>query len=74
MKVADNVQFSCINKRQHHNPRERIENVGGTHACKPWKLTESQAIAGIKEGKRKFYTSMPDVPARPPITIASSPS
>jgi hypothetical protein len=57
MKMADNVQISCINKRQHHNPHERIESVGGMHAGNPWKLTESQAIAGIKEGKWKFYTS-----------------
>jgi hypothetical protein len=51
MKVADNVQISCINKRQHYNPHERIESVGGMHAGKPWKLTETEAIAGIKEGK-----------------------
>jgi len=25
--MADNVQISCINKRQHHNPHERIESV-----------------------------------------------
>jgi Protein of unknown function (DUF3892) len=58
MKVADNVQISCINKRQHYNPHERIESVGGMHAGKPWKLTETEAIAGIKEGKWKFYTSV----------------
>jgi len=58
MKVADHVQISCINKRQHYNPHERIESVGGTHAGKRWKLTETQAIAGIREGKWKFYTSV----------------
>jgi hypothetical protein len=58
MRVADNVQITCINKHQHHNPHERIENVGGMYTGKPWKLNELQAIAGINEGKWKFYTSV----------------
>lgn len=55
--MADTVQISCINKRHHHNPHERIENVGGNHGGKLWKLSENQAIAGIKEGKWQFYSS-----------------
>jgi hypothetical protein len=58
MKVADSVQISCINKHQHHNPHERIQSVGGMHGGKPWKLTEEEAIAGIKQGKWNFYTSV----------------
>jgi hypothetical protein len=58
MKVADNVQISCIDKRQHYNPHERIEGVGGMYAGKPWKPTETEAMAGIKEGRWKFYTSV----------------
>jgi hypothetical protein len=56
--VADSVQISCINKHQHHNPHERIQSVGGMHGGKPWKLTEEEAIAGIKQGKWNFYTSV----------------
>jgi hypothetical protein len=55
--MADTGQISCINKRHHHNPHERIENVGGIHGGEPWKLSESEAIAGIKEGKWRFYSS-----------------
>jgi Protein of unknown function (DUF3892) len=58
MKVADSVQISCINKRQHHNPHERIQSVGGVHGGRPWKLAETEAIAGIKQGKWNFYTSV----------------
>lgn len=54
--MADNVQISCINKRNHQNPHERIQFVGGTHGGKPWKLTETEAIRDIKAGKFQFYT------------------
>jgi uncharacterized protein DUF3892 len=56
--MADNVQISCINKRQHNNPHERIERVGGVHGGKPWKLSEAEAIAGIHQGKWQFHTSV----------------
>ena len=56
--MAENVQISGINMRQHHNPHERIESVGGTHGGRARNLTETEAIAGIKERKWQFYTSV----------------
>jgi len=52
------VQISCINKREHHNPHERITHVGGVHAGKRWKLSEQEAIRDIKNGKYQFYVSV----------------
>ncbi len=52
--AATLLQVSCINKRQHQNPHERIQNIGGTN----WKLSETQAIADIKSNKYSFYVSV----------------
>ncbi len=52
------VQISCINKRQHQNPHERITHVGGVHNDKVWKLPEAAAIQGIKDGTYDFWTSV----------------
>lgn len=49
------VQISCINKREHYNPHERIVNVGGFHGGKRWLLTENEAIKGIDDGIYSFY-------------------
>jgi len=27
--MPDTVRITCVNKREHHNPHERITNVGG---------------------------------------------
>ena len=54
--MATSVQVSCINKREHQNPHERITHVGGLNAGGTrWKLTEADAIDGIESGKWRFY-------------------
>lgn len=56
--MADNVEVSCISKRQHHNPHERIRGFGGIHNGKRWWLSENDAIYGIEAGKWAFYTNV----------------
>jgi hypothetical protein len=43
----------CINKRQHLNPHERIQNIGGTG----WKHAESDAIRWIESGAESYFVS-----------------
>jgi hypothetical protein len=57
--MAIDVQIKCINKTNRTDPHDRIHSVGGTNPDgKRWKLTTDQAIAGIDEGKWRFYTSV----------------
>lgn len=56
--MATQVQISCINKRQHQNPHERITHVGGVHGGQFWKLPEADAVQGIKSGTYQFWTSV----------------
>ena len=52
------VQIRCINKSDRMNAHERIKNVGGFENGKPWKLPESDAIAGIESGKWRFFVNV----------------
>jgi len=57
--MADSVQISCINKRQHYNAHERIQNVGGVGANGVrWKYSEAEAIRDIKAGTYSFYVNV----------------
>jgi hypothetical protein len=57
--VATLAQVSCINKRQHQDPHERIQYIGGTNPERSrWKLSETDAIAGIKSNKYSFYVTV----------------
>jgi Protein of unknown function (DUF3892) len=55
--MAQRAQIQCINKRNHQNPHERIENVGG-HTGHQWKIREDQAISYIDKGEWQFFVSV----------------
>jgi hypothetical protein len=42
--MTDNVQVSCIRKREHFNPHERIEGLGGIHNKQRWHLKEGDIL------------------------------
>ena len=59
-QVATSHQVRCINKTDRFNPWERIRNIGGVNADNTrWKLTEAEAIQGIKDDKYSFYVARP---------------
>lgn len=58
--MATNVQIKCIHKSNRASAHERITHVGGTNQDgSHWKLTQEQAIQGLKEGKWAFYVERP---------------
>jgi hypothetical protein len=55
--VADEIEIKCIKKSDRADAHERIRSVGGVNAQgQRWKLSENDAIAGIIEGKWRFWT------------------
>lgn len=56
--MAVKCEVQCINKTDRYNPHERIKNIGGKNADGTrWKLSETDAIAGIEQGKWSFYVT-----------------
>lgn len=54
--MAQRKRIQCINKTDRTNHYERIRNVGGVNADgKPWKISEDQAIAYIKNNTYSYY-------------------
>ncbi len=50
------IRVSCINKREHYNPHERIINIGGVnHDGSRWKMSQQKVIESIKKGEYDFY-------------------
>ena len=56
--MPSHVQISCINKSNRISHYERILAVGGvSRDGAAWRLSEANAIAGIKSGTYAFYIS-----------------
>jgi hypothetical protein len=54
--MAMQVRVECINKYPRQDPHRHITHIGGTNpGGDRWKLTEEEAIAGMREGKWDFY-------------------
>ncbi len=52
------LQISCIENEPEHGPHLRIRMVGGLNADGTrWKVSVAEAIAGIEEGRWRFYVS-----------------
>ena len=47
------LQVTCIVKREHHNPHERIQFIGGIIATGRWRHSELQAIVNIHKGTHR---------------------
>lgn len=57
--MADRHRIMCINKSDRYNPHERITHIGGVNADGTrWKITQSDAIKGIEDGKWLFYVNV----------------
>ena len=53
------IRIECVNKADRYNPHKHILNIGGRNADGTgWKLSEADAIQGIKDGKWSFYVSV----------------
>jgi len=49
-------RIQCINKSDRYNPWERITHVGGLNPDGArWKLSQSDTIQGVEEGKYTFF-------------------
>ena len=47
-------QVTCITKREHHNPHERILGIGGTG----WWRAEDDAIHDVERDSMSYYVSV----------------
>ena len=50
-------QVTCITKREHHNPHERIAGIGGSEGGARWWRSEDDAIRDIERDAKSYYTS-----------------
>lgn len=57
--MATWVRVQCISKTARYDPHQRIRAIGGVNPDgSRWKLTEDQAILGIKQNRWSFYVQV----------------
>jgi Protein of unknown function (DUF3892) len=57
--MANQVRVECINKYPRNDPHRHITHIGGVNPDGGrWKLSEEDAIAGMKADKWAFYVSV----------------
>jgi hypothetical protein len=52
--MANAYRITCINKYPRQDPHRHITHIGGVDGNR-WKLSEQEAIDGIRQGKWTFY-------------------
>jgi hypothetical protein len=58
--MTTQVRVQCINKTHRTSSHERISHIGGINPDNTrWKLTESDAVQGIKDNRWAFYVEQP---------------
>ncbi len=68
-----NVQISCINKVNRHDPYDAIDNFGGLNADgSRWKADLAKMINWIETGTHSFYVKRDAMQVK--VIIAVSPS
>ncbi|MEY4938864.1 MAG: hypothetical protein RIQ93_599 [Verrucomicrobiota bacterium] len=57
--------ISFVNRAYSHDPRERVESIGGINTDQTrWMLSQTAAIAAIEAGTDEFYVGSPDEPVK----------
>lgn len=51
-------QVSCITKREHQNPHERIQGIGGVANGARWWRAEDDAIRDVERDSKSYYVSV----------------
>jgi hypothetical protein len=51
-------QVTCITKREHKNPHERIQGIGGTDKGTRWWRSEDNAIADVDKDSKSYSVSV----------------
>jgi hypothetical protein len=58
--MATRVRIDCINKTDRANAHERIASFGGKNGDgSRWRLSQAEAVAGVKNGTYAFYVERP---------------
>jgi len=64
-------QIDCIEKDDRYSPTEAITHIGGRNADGTrWRITQKEAIAGMKAGRWSFYVTRNGVRANVVVAVS----